>query len=355
MRLAALLLLLPLVLGGGTPSIAMNTPRAAHTATLLASGEVLLAGGCSADSCELDSRGATTELFDPRTDDLRPGPRMTVPRVGHVAVRLRDGTVLVAGGWDERGTTAAAELYDPRRGRFEPAGRMTTPRGGATATLLRDGRVLVLGGTAGGGGTLRSAELFEPAARRFVATGSLSTPRGSHAAAALPGGRVLVAGGSSGGRVLASTELFDPRTGRFRPGPRMTLPRHKHGLATLRNGSVLVVGGSDARDWRGRYASAEILDLRRGRATRVRPMASPRFKLGDSVVRLRDGSVLVAGGAPLVERYQPSRRRFSPAGRVDASLAFATATALADGRVLVAGGYDDRLRVGRRAWLVPAR
>jgi hypothetical protein len=81
-------------------------------------------------------------------------------------------------------------------------------------------------------------------------------------------------------------------------------------------------------------------------------VAERRFKLTDAVVRLPSGRVLVAGGGARVEVYDPATPRFRAAGRVGTSLASATATVLGDGRVLVVGGYDDRIRVSRAAWLV---
>ncbi len=81
-------------------------------------------------------------------------------------------------------------------------------------------------------------------------------------------------------------------------------------------------------------------------------MSARRFKLTDAATLLADGSVLVAGGARQLERYDPRRGRFVQAGRIDSALAFATATRLRDGRVLVVGGYDERLVISARAWLV---
>jgi hypothetical protein len=62
-----------------------------------------------------------------------------------------------------------AELYDPATGRFTRTGSLTAPRGGATATLLRDGRVLVAGGY-NGSRSLASADLYDPATGRFTRT-----------------------------------------------------------------------------------------------------------------------------------------------------------------------------------------
>jgi Kelch motif len=332
--------------------ITLTVPRAAHTATLLPSGEVLIAGGCAVDGCETDERARTTELYDPRTG-FRPGPSLLSPRVGHVAVGLRDGSVLIAGGWTGPEPTAAAELYRPGRG-ITRVGAMTVPRGGFSATVLADGRVLVAGGT-DGERTLRSAELFDPRLGRFRATGSMRFPRSAHAAARVRGGRVLVVGGSQDGKVWASAEIYDPRSGRFRVTGRMTVPRHKHAAVPLRGGSVLVVGGSNAADFRGRYRSAELYDPTQRRFVRVGAMAEPRFKLPDAVVRLPSGGVLVAGGGRRAELYDPAARRFRLVGDAGGTFSFATATLLRDGRVLVAGGYDDRIAVTSHAWVAAPR
>ena len=93
-----------------------------------------------------------------------------MPRGLHVAVRLRDGRVLVAGG----ASTASAELYDPATNRWTPTGSMSVDRHSSTATLLRDGRVLVVGGHSGNGtGVQASAELYDPASGRWTPTGRL--------------------------------------------------------------------------------------------------------------------------------------------------------------------------------------
>ena len=334
------------------PTAAMGTPRAAHTATPLTTGKVLLAGGCTGSGCELDGTTAAAELFDPRTGRFEPTGPMTSRRVGHSATSLADGRVLIAGGWNERGLTASAELYDPARGTFAPAGAMNAARGGFTATPLADGRVLIAGGSSDGR-SLAGAELYDPATGEFSPTGSLALARSAHTASRLRNGRVLVVGGSNRGGVLRSAELYDPPTGRFSRASRLRVPRHKHAAVSLASGRVLVVGGSDERDYRGRYATAELYDPRRGFVAAGR-MAAARFKLPDAIALLRSGRILVAGGAETVEVYDVARRRFTKVGRTGAELAFSTATTLPGGDVLVAGGYDPRIAVTARAWLVRA-
>jgi hypothetical protein len=273
--------------------------------------------------------------------------------VSQAAVLLRDGRVLLAGGWDESGVTASALLYDPRTGRIAPTGSMRAARGAPAAVRLRDGRVLVVGGSRDGG-VLRSAELYDPRTGRFASTGSMAVPRGAFTVTLLRDGRVLVVGGDHDDRVLASAELYDPRRGRFVRAGRLRVARHKHGAALLPDGRVLVVGGSSARDFYGRYATAEIYDPRRNAFVATRRLAHARFKLSDAVVPV-PGGVLVAGGDSTVELFDAARDRFRTVGRIGARLAFSTATVLRGGDVLVAGGYDDAIAVSDRGWLVTPR
>lgn len=345
-----------LVPGALSPAGAMTTIRATHSATLLPGGRVLLAGGCTAQSCEPSPLSSSTELYDPVSVAFARGPRMSVDRVGgHSATLLRNGQVLIVGGWGLRPTTSA-ELYDPAGDRIVITGSLRVPRADATATLLADGRVLIVGGY-DGSERLASAELYDPVARTFSTTGSMSTSRAGHAAVLLIDGRVLIVGGErTRGAVLNTAEVYDPSSGTFLPAGDMSVVRYKHAAVRLADGRVLVVGGSDARDGFGRYDSAEVWDPKTRSFTAAGIMHSRRFKISLSVVRLNDGSVLVAGGAPQAELFDPATRTFSLVpGDLGGSYAFSSATVLETGDVLVAGGYDDRIRLTDRAYIFRPR
>ena len=79
----------------------------------------------------------------------------------HTATLLPSGKVLVAGGIGGAGGPTSAELYDPATGLWAPTGSLVSPRSGFhTATLLPNGKVLVAGGSnaANQRGTLRSGD-----------------------------------------------------------------------------------------------------------------------------------------------------------------------------------------------------
>ena len=326
---------------------ALAVPRASHSATLLPDGAVLIAGGYDG-ACGI----ATTELFEPASGKTLPGPKLTVPRCSHSATALADGRVLLAGGWSGADVVASAELYDPRTLTFTPAAPMKDARAAHVAVTLADGRVLVAGGS-DGSGMMADAELYDSATGAWTRTGSLGIPRVAATAVRLADGTVLVAGGSPRrGEVVATAELFDPAAGTFAATGPLTIARHKHAATLLPDGNVLVVGGSDARDGRGQYSASEIYDARARTFSATADMRAPRFKLPDAVATLTGGEVLVAGGGVQAEVFDPVKRTFRVvAGSLGARRSFSTATVLRDGRVLVAGGYDENIRVSGALFL----
>jgi hypothetical protein len=235
----------------------MAQARAAHTATVLANGRVLIVGGATLGGWGFPFYGSATptaEIFDPATNTSTATGTMGAPRFGHTATLLASGKVLFTGGFamanvnQQASGLASAEIYDPATGTFSPSGGMATARGGHTATLLQDGRVLVTGGfmTAGPAATVASsAELYDPSTGMFTSAGKMTTTREEHTATLLMGGQVLIAGGATASEVLAAAELYDPAMGMFMATESMTMPRTGHSATMLQDSTVLISGGDE--------------------------------------------------------------------------------------------------------------
>jgi hypothetical protein len=295
--------------GTFTPTGSMTTQRTNHTATLLPNGKVLITGGLSELDTIESAPVASAEVYDPATGTFTATGSMTVARQLHTATLLPSGKVLIAGGDDEsdpatnsEGTLGSAELYDSAAGTFRPTGNMTAAREAHTATLLSNGVVLIAGGftevpsSVDGGASvmdvLRSAELYDPVAGTFTATGTMMGWRHLHTATLLQSGKVLLAGGN-----LASAELYDPAAGTFAPTGNMTVARRAALMATLLvSGEVLIAGGYGYNDPASpdTLSSTEVYDPTAGTFIATGSMAVARAWA--TATLLPNSAVLIAGG-----------------------------------------------------------
>ena len=374
----------------------MAGARNQHTATLLADGRVLVAGGCGDPSCS--SAVSSAEIYDPATGTWSPTGALNSARGQQTATLLPGGGVLVAGGCCGVGgvSVALAELYNPATGLWSPTGPMGSPRSAHTATLLPGGQVLAAGGCANtvACSAMPGAELYtpgpsplaliKPAGLSFGAqpagapsppqtvmvtnTGTLplrvlsvtvSGPNSADFQAAAPclgvplapGGGCAIPvtftppaeGARSASLTISTTAPSGPSTislagtgtgpSAWTPtGPMIAFPS-QHTATLLQNGQVLSAGGGASQ----LYDPATRAWTARGAMVVVRS--------GHTATLLQDGRVLVAGGCcsgtsalSSAELYDPTTGGWSPTGSMHAVRQAHTATLLRDGRVLVTGG-----------------
>ncbi len=325
-----------------TPTASLSAPRQGHTATLLPSGKVLVAGGNG--SSNPASALASCELYTAAPAGWNSTGSMATARGGHKAVLLNNGKVLVAGGTDATGgALATAELYAPAPGTWSATGAMATARYTHTLTLLPSGKVLVAGGTTGSA-ALASAQLYDPGTGTWTTTGSMSIARFNHTATLLPNGKVLVAGGTGNIAPFSSAELYDPTAGTWSATSSMISARAGHTATLLAGGKVLVAGGLGTS---GLVASAELYDPVAGTWAPTGTMSAPRFYHSETL--LLSGKVLVAGGSggsgflASSEVYDPTAGTWSASGSMATQREFHTATRLPSGKVLVTGGWKGSL------------
>jgi hypothetical protein len=317
----------------------MATPYTGAAAVPLASGKVLIAGGASSGAIF----NTIAELFDPNTNLFTPTGTMVNPRQAFTATLLQNGNVLLAGGQLSTGAvTSSAEIFDPTTGLFAATGSMHVARDFHTASLLPNGQVLIAGG---GGAVSRpaSAELYDPASGTFLLTGSLEETRLYHTATALTSGAVVIAGGFAG-QLLSSVESYNPTTAIFTSqSVFMSVARAGHAATELADGRVFFTGGQDA--FSNVISSAEIYDPVAGTFSLTGSLIQGRF--GHTATLLQNGNVLVVGGysdpegsvlVGTAELYSPLTGTFSPTSNPNVPRADHTATLLANGNVIIAGG-----------------
>lgn len=336
--------------GTWTEAGAMAKPRAFAPVVALPGGKALVVGGASMVPVPHGYKQVTiadAELFDAATRTWSPAGAMAHPRSTHQAVALDDGRVLAMGGVDDLGVMqASAELYNPTTRTWSPAPSMASPRYYFTATKLKDGRVLVAGGCAmaGCGAAAPFGEVFNPATNTWSPTGPNVYARASQAAALLLDGRVMLIGGDA--VTQDTTEVYDPATNQWTDSGPMTVVRSNHAAATLSSGEVLTAGGMD--NWGAINGNADLGDA----ATALWNVAPAMFdaRMYHVMLALPDGRALAIGGQqvqlhsfvdiPRCEVYDPLAGGWARTGSMAVARESHSATVLANGDVLVTGGFD---------------
>jgi N-acetylneuraminic acid mutarotase len=284
---------------------------------------------------------------------------MVYARSGHCASLLPDGRVLIVGGDDANANLfKTAEVFDPVTQSFSTTGNLNQARTGATATLLPNGKVLIAGGQDSGGTLLFSAELYDPSSGTFTLTGNMHLPRAQHTATLLNNGKVLLVGSI---KDTSDTELFDPASGHFSVTGSMAQPRAHHTATLLPNGNVLVLGGTQIMPPGGGGAaaapvslgSAEVYDPSKGGFHSAGKLLIARDS--HSATLLANGTVLVAGGYThtfdgdaqpewytmvTAELFDPATSVSTNAASLETGRAGHQATSLNNGQVLITGGVE---------------
>jgi hypothetical protein len=242
------------------------------------------------------------------------------------------------------------------------------PEPGYAIAQLRDGRVLIAGGTGADNLALATAQLYWPGATSDpldgvgVNTGQMNEARTDFSLTTLSGGLALAAGGSksTNGEPLASAEVYDAGLRAFTSTGSMKFARENLLTLALPDGRAVVLGG-DQGCWRNEckiLTSAEIYDPASGLFMLLTNKLTARTN--QTATLLADGQILIAGGDDAVGKPLASAELLNPitgsvtlTGPLTAPRDSAAAVLLTNGQVLVAGGfnYTDSSTVGKSAEL----
>ncbi len=340
----------------------LNGSRYCHTATRLTDGRVLLTGGYSDVTGALQN---VSEIFDPNGNAGAGMFVITAPMISsrtcHTATLLPDGRVFITGGYNGIASNSnySSEIFDPNgnggAGVFTLTAPMSVPRQFHEATLLNDGRVLLTGSYDSTLGQI-SAEIFDPAGNgglgSIVSTANMMMRRGAHTATKLSDGRVAIIGGVGSGVFISATEIFDSAgnagTGSFTLTSNISSQRHFHTATLLADNRVLITGGTDNTQLSGSEFFDPAGNGGLGSFSVAASMSSARSLA--TAMLLADNRVLISGGSdqtgPLSssEIFDPIGNgglgSFSIAANMSSPRVYHRAVILADGRVLITGGYN---------------
>ncbi len=392
----------------------LSTPRAGHTATLLADGRVLIAGGFDATGISAANLKNplywtykdAVEIFDPATGTVETStPAMNygglkAPRAFHTATRLANGQVLIVGG--ELAVTQAVApspamasqnltvLFDPtiEGGGGWVAQATKIARSRHVAVTEQTGRVLFFGGLSWDKSTtpryVPYFQWYDPDGNVFTrpqeASNSTEFTAHGHAGIPLYGGKYLgVVGGdmedaNNVGKLARETgmRIVEYRDGKMQIKMTIALTAPRTGVAVGGQGSrYLVMGGytslQPTQYWdllpavapNDLFSGTDILNLKPDKSNSpVReegPSMSDVGRANMCAVTL-DGRVMVTGGRGgrtavesvnnvgfFEERGDPPAYAYSSRGEPMAEARFFhTCTVLADGSVLVTGGVQEK-------------
>jgi N-acetylneuraminic acid mutarotase len=291
------------------------------------------------------------------------------------------GAADLGGTWELKATVGDVHTPTPfsasARGAFHTllpwlaASDLNFARAGETSTLLDNGKVLVAGG--GGYNHLFQTsweELYDPGSNTWSwSPASVSAERDHHTATLLPNGTVLVTGGAQTNvegtltYALSSAQLYDPATNTWSFANSMSEERLDQTATLLTNGKVLVTGG--ARIVSGSHvplSSAEVYDPATNIWSPAGAMSTTRAFA--TATLLPNGKVLVAGGNAFsgglqssADLYDPANNTWSIAASMTTARQSHTATLLPNGKVLVTGGSNTSAELydpGSNTWSAAA-
>jgi hypothetical protein len=123
----------------------MLDARSSHVAVPLNDGRVLVIGGSAGRLGELRN----CEIYDPKSETWSRTGAIKIERAGLAATLLPNGSVLAVGGYNSLGGRSyfsLSEIFDPATGQWRQSQPISSPATTPTLSVLRDGRVLVSGG-----------------------------------------------------------------------------------------------------------------------------------------------------------------------------------------------------------------
>jgi len=291
------------------------TLRQLHTATLMASGSVLVTGGFGAE--RLDQSGQpiaemlkTAYVFDPLADKYTKVAEMNENRGWHQAALLSNGNVIVVAGMDQnvQATLKTADVYDPNTDQWTniTPGQAADHQWAQTLTIVNQ-TITISGVQAGQGQQGLSVtglpstrvEAYDVQGQSFIPANDNVDHRFDQGANVMSTGNALIVGGmgldssQQQFEIKDTTETFDATAQTFTLGPTLQVPRAQCTVSEIgTTADQLIVGGVDPSG--APTPVCEVWSVLNNAMIGTVTMAQER--VSHRSVTLQNGQILVIGG-----------------------------------------------------------
>jgi hypothetical protein len=186
----------------------MSNARYGHTSTVLQNGTVLVVGGAGPRGDLVYTVRA--EIFDPHSGLWKNADSLITPRGFHTAILLNSGNMLVAGGLtlpaNSPNRTITTELFRTSSSKWISTTSMAVAHsaGAYGGALLPDGRFFIAGGRTD------TAEVYSPNTGTWELLSNMAVSRSFHTVTLLTNGTILVSGGENANGFIGTTEIYSP-------------------------------------------------------------------------------------------------------------------------------------------------
>lgn len=230
------------VTGNFSAISSMNKPRAYFTATLLPGDNIMIANGYLWKNGQFIP---DIEIYDIKADKFKTVAQLNIPRKGASAILLNNGKILILGGYSKNEEeryyhVLKAELFDYKTNRVQFSSDMKYNRMNFACTLLKDGKVLISGGwDEERNKKLASTEIYDPLTNKFYEGPLMKKKRSHHQSIMLNNGKIAIIGGCKN----CPIEIYDPKKNTFKVVHFSKYPNLVPKSIHLNNNKILITGG----------------------------------------------------------------------------------------------------------------
>jgi hypothetical protein len=294
----------------------MNIERGQFAAIRLNDGRVLAAGGYNKiKSCE---------IYNPETNTWELTGSMHFGRHDFTLAKLPNGNILASG------SHIQSEIYDPNTETWQLTDSLNYFRSRTNSISLLNGKILIVGGDSENG--CKGCEIYDPNTETWQLTGFCNYPKDYTVLKKLDNGKVIAGGFVS----TFALEIYDPNTETWQslPQPNITY-RMEPTMDILEGNKILIVGGVYGNN------TGEIYDFNTNEWTFTPDLEKER--IGHSSNKLINGKVIVMGGAYsdwVAEIYNPVFNQWSQTANMLKRRAELCSVVLKNEKVLAIAGRD---------------